>query len=186
MLRMIGRARIPPPRSRRLAHRGPQKHVLGGGRRAREAPQAEWLAADLAEHPALCTLTQWHFPRFSSAAHERSDVSQRDWEILHEAGAEIVLAGRDHVYERCGSQNAEGQPDPKLGLHLFTVGTGGGSLYGLGARLPKCEVREWAASGALVQTLYENRCERESVPAEGSRSPTVVRASAIPDVTWRD
>jgi len=79
---------------------------------ARGAPQAEWLAADLAGQPALCTLTYWHFSRFSSALQGRSDVVQRLWEILYEAGAEIVLAGHDPVYERFGSQDAQGQPDP--------------------------------------------------------------------------
>jgi hypothetical protein len=88
-------------------------------------------------------------------------------EFLYEAGAEIVLAGHDHVYERFGSQDAKGQPDPKRGLHQFTVGTGGGSLYGFGAPLPKSEVRESATFGVLVPTLYANRYEWESVPAEG-------------------
>lgn len=140
----------------------------GVGGYAREAPQAERLAADLDGHPALCTLTYWHFPRFSSAVHGRSDVVQRYWEILYEAGAEIVLAGHDHVYERFGSQDAQGQPDPERGLRQFTVGIGDGSLYGFGAPLPNSEVRESATFGVFVLTLYANRYEWEFVPAEGA------------------
>jgi len=134
----------------------------------REAPQAEWLAADLAAHPALCTLAYWHYPRFSSALRGNSDVVQRYWEILYEAGADVVLAGHDHVYERFGPQDAQGQADPERGLRQFTVGTGGGSLYGFGAPLPNSEVRESSTFGVLVLTLYEDRYEWEFVPAAGS------------------
>lgn len=31
------------------------------------SPQEQWLRADLAAHPAKCTLAYWHHPRFSSA-----------------------------------------------------------------------------------------------------------------------
>jgi hypothetical protein len=36
-------------------------------------------------------------------------------------GAEIVLAGHDHVYERFGSQDAQAQADPERGLRRFTA-----------------------------------------------------------------
>jgi len=84
------------------------------------------------------------------------------------SGAEIVLGGHDHVYERFGSQDAQGQPDPERGLRRFTVGTGGGSICGFGAPLPNSEVRESATFGVLVLTLCKNRyVEWESVPVEG-------------------
>ena len=33
------------------------------------SPQEQWLSADLAAHPANCTLAYWHHPRFSSGEH---------------------------------------------------------------------------------------------------------------------
>ena len=35
------------------------------------SPQEQWLRADLASHPATCTLAYWHHPRFSSGATSR-------------------------------------------------------------------------------------------------------------------
>jgi hypothetical protein len=133
-----------------------------------EAPQAEWLTADLREHPAVCTLAYWHFPRFSSGLHGSSDVVQRYWEILHGAGAEIVLVGHDHTYERFTPLDDRGQPDPERGLRQFVVGTGGGSLYGFPTILPGSEVREARTFGVLVLTLYEDRYEWEFVPVAGA------------------
>ena len=89
------------------------------------------------------------------------------WAGQLRSGAEIVLAGHDHVYERFGSQDAQGQPDPERGLRRFTVGTGGGRTCGFGGPLPNSEVREWTTFGVLVLTLYENRYEWEFVPVEG-------------------
>ncbi len=82
------------------------------------------------------------------------------------SGAAIVLVGHDHVYARFGSQDAQGQPDPKRGLRRFTVGTGSGSICMFGAPLPNSEVREAATFGVPVLTLCKNRCEWEYVPVE--------------------
>jgi len=84
------------------------------------------------------------------------------------SGAEIVLAGHDHIYERLGSQDAQAQPDPERGLRRFTVGTGGGSICGFGAALPNREVRESASFGVLVLTLCDSRHQWEFVPVEGA------------------
>jgi hypothetical protein len=83
------------------------------------------------------------------------------------SGAEIVLAGHDHVCEQFGSQDAQGQPDPERGLRRFTVGTRSGRICVFGAPLANSEVREAATFGVLVLTLCQNRCEWEFVPVEG-------------------
>ena len=82
--------------------------------------QLAWLVADLASHPVGCTLAYWHHPRFSSGAH--GDDLQTDplWRALATAGADIVLSGHDHDYERFALIN---------GIRSFVVGTGGRSLY---------------------------------------------------------
>ncbi|QNA90543.1 hypothetical protein G4G28_22260 [Massilia sp. Dwa41.01b] len=47
------------------------------------------------------------------------------WALLHAAGAELVLSGHDHDYERFAPQDADGRRDPG-GIRQFVVGTGGG------------------------------------------------------------
>lgn len=66
--------------------------------------QEKWLKADLAAHPAKCTLAYWHQPRFSSAIHGNDPAYDAFWRALYAAGAEIVLNGHDHDYERFGPQ----------------------------------------------------------------------------------
>ena len=44
---------------------------------------------------------------------------------LYEAGAELVLSGHDHVYERFAPQDADGRRDDARGIRQFVAGTGG-------------------------------------------------------------
>ena len=64
------------------------------------SPQEQWLRADLAAHPAACTLAYWHHPRFSSGRHGNNSACRPLWQALYDAGADLVLAGHDHDYER--------------------------------------------------------------------------------------
>src|SRR5581483_311146 len=54
--------------------------------------QAQWLRDDLAANPAVCTLALWHEPLYSSGQHGNLPVTQELWKILHQAGADVVLA----------------------------------------------------------------------------------------------
>jgi hypothetical protein len=130
-------------------------------------PQAVWLAEDLRAHPAECTLAYWHFPRYSSGRHGSMDVVDAYWDLLYQAGAEIVLTGHDHSYERFAPLDDRGIADPARGLREFVVGTGGGSHYGFPLVLPNSEVRDAATFGVLVLTLFEDHYTWEFVPVEG-------------------
>ena len=68
------------------------------------------------DHPADCTLAYWHFPRFSSGLHGSSTLVRAYWDLLYEAGAEVVLTGHDHSYERFAPQGTEGEADPVAGI----------------------------------------------------------------------
>ncbi|HSB89509.1 MAG TPA: metallophosphoesterase [Anaerolineales bacterium] len=134
----------------------------------RNDPQAEWLKADLAAHPGLCTLAYWHFPRFSSGHHGSMAEVDAYWDILYEAGAEVVLTGHDHDYERFAPQDGDGRADPERGLREFVVGTGGFSRYSFpGSPLGTSEVRDSSSFGILVLTLFEDHYEWEFVPIPG-------------------
>jgi hypothetical protein len=91
--------------------------------------QERWLRADLAAYPRRCVLAVWHHPLFSSGEHGSDRMTQALWQALEDAGAEIVVSGHDHDYERFGPQAATGTPDPD-GIVEYVVGTGGRSYYG--------------------------------------------------------
>src|SRR5206468_10877660 len=90
------------------------------------SPQERWLRADLAAHPAACTLAYWHHPRFSSGSnHGSSSALQPIWQALYDANADVVLSGHEHNYERFAPQDPAGRADAGRGIREFVVGTGG-------------------------------------------------------------
>jgi hypothetical protein len=84
------------------------------------AQQSAWLRAELRDHRTSCTVAVFHRPRYSSGAHGGDPRMDVFWKPLAAAGAELVLSGHDHHYERFA---------PRRGLRQFVVGTGGRSLY---------------------------------------------------------
>jgi hypothetical protein len=132
------------------------------------SPQVEWLQADLAANPRQCVLAYWHQPRWSSGSnHGNATEFQTLWQILYEAGAEVVLNGHEHNYERFTPMNATGQPDPQ-GLREFVVGTGGKSFYDFDSPLPTSEVRNDTTYGVLMLILRKSSYEWEFIPVAGS------------------
>jgi len=131
-----------------------------------DSPQVRWLRADLAAHPAHCTLAYWHHPRFGSAASERMRPA---WRALYDAGAELVLSGDVHAYERLAPLDPLGQPDAERGIRQFVVGTGGAPLgeFAAGAQAD-VEVRHSGAHGVLELSLTPSGYAWEFVPAGGA------------------
>jgi hypothetical protein len=131
--------------------------------------QGRWLRADLAAHPATCTIAYWHHPLFSSGTeHGGNESMQPVWQALYDAGADVVLAGHEHNYERFAPQDATGAMDLERGIRQFVVGTGGKSLYEFGEALPASEVRNADAMGVLKLRLYATGYEWEFVPIAGA------------------
>ena len=134
----------------------------------RGSKQEKWLREDLAAHPAPCVAAMWHHPRFSSGAEHGDDPEVRDlWKALTDAGADVVLAGHEHVYERFAPQTADGKADPEHGLRQFTVGTGGRELYGWGRVKPNSEVRDNKTFGVLQLTLHPDGYDWKFLPIDG-------------------
>ena len=123
-----------------------------GGCGAR-SPQATWLKADLAAHPTRCTLAYTHSARFSSGDHGNDELLRDLWQILHDAGADVVLSGHDHIYERFKPQDAAGRSDEKRGIRAFVVGTGGKGLGRYARGRPNSEIRDNSSIGVLTMTL---------------------------------
>ncbi len=131
------------------------------------SPQGQWLSADLAASPAACTLAYWHSPRFSSGYHGDDVAVQPLWQTLHDAGAEIVLTGHDHDYERFAPQTAAGAGEAASGIREFVVGTGGRSLRPFVAPRPNSEVRNAATFGVLGLKLAADAYEWRFIPVAG-------------------
>jgi hypothetical protein len=117
------------------------------------SPQGQWLAADLAAHPADCTLAAWHHPRYSSGPHGDDAVTGPLWDLLMRHRAELVLVGHDHIYERFAPQGNVSDRDIVRGLRQFTVGTGGRGLTGVQTVRPNVEARSVDRFGVLFLTL---------------------------------
>jgi len=132
------------------------------------SPQVAWLQEDLAENPSQCVLAYWHQPRWSSGATHGSNSSMQTlWQIFYGAGAELVLTGHEHNYERFAEMNASGAVVSQ-GLREFVVGTGGGSHYNFGAILPASQVRNSSTYGVLKLTLHTNSYDWQFIPIAGS------------------
>lgn len=92
------------------------------------SPQLRWLEAGLAAHPNRCTLAYWHHPRFSSAEDGDNAELSAAWELLYGAGAELVLNGHAHTYERFAPMKPDGVVDEDHGIRELIAGTGGAEL----------------------------------------------------------
>jgi hypothetical protein len=132
-----------------------------------DSRQAAWLAADLAANPRRCVLAIWHHSRFSSGEHGSNDSTETLWRILQAAGAEIVVSGHDHGYERFAPQDPAGAPD-EAGLVGFVAGTGGRSHYAFEDVQPNSLVRNGDTFGVLRLDLAPDSWTFEFLPVTGS------------------
>ena len=154
--------------------------------------QERWLRADLAAHQHQCTLAYFHHPRFSSDnRHGNWPAVGPFWDALYEYGAELVLSGHAHVYERFAPQTPQGTADPAFGIRQFVVGTGGNGHYGFRAAKPNSQVRNANTFGVLKLNLRpagydwlflpqagKTFTDAGSSACHGRRSPTSVTSSS--------
>ena len=100
--------------------------------------------------------------------HGNQSRMQAIWEALFRAGAEIVLSGHDHDYERFAPQDASGQVDSAFGVREFVVGTGGKSHYGFrDPPLANSQARNDDAFGVLRLQLDTDAYTWQFMPVAG-------------------
>ncbi len=130
--------------------------------------QEQWLRADLAANTKACTLAYFHHPRFNSgASHGNSTSVAPFWDALYQFGAEVILNGHEHLYERFAPQTPGAASDPANGIRQFTVGTGGRSFYSIGTIKANSEVRNNATYGVIRMTLSAGTYSWQFVPIAG-------------------
>jgi acid phosphatase type 7 len=140
--------------------------ALVGGCKVGSA-QEQWLRGDLAANPRECVLAMWHHPRFSSGMHGNDAITGDLWTDLYDAGAELVLNGHDHDYERFGPQTPGGRADPARGIVEMVVGTGGRSHYAFETIRANSLVRDDTTYGVLRLVLSSGGWSFEFLPVPG-------------------
>jgi Ca2+-binding RTX toxin-like protein len=130
------------------------------------SPQDSWLKSDLAATADTCTLAYWHHAVFSStrSGSEGKPFMQR----LYAAGADLVLTGHAHNYERFRPQTPDGEYDASTGITQFVVGVGGRGIEPFGGTAAtNSEVRIDTTFGVLILTLHPSSYDWQFVSVAG-------------------
>ncbi len=138
----------------------------------RGSEQEAWLRADLAASTADCTLAYWHHSRFSSGRYNQLTGTEPLWQTLYEHGADLILTGHDHIYERHAPQTPIGDARDDYGIRAFIVGTGGHSHVPVREpRRPTSEIANDDTFGVLELKLQPGGYDWEFL-AEAGRTFT--------------
>jgi hypothetical protein len=131
--------------------------------------QEQWLAADLAAHSNDCTLAYFHHSVFSAGGQEpqTNEKLLPFWNDLYDAGADLVLAGHDHNYQRLPQLDGNGEPDDN-GVREIIVGTGGINLGSPNFPYPGTEVFITDAFGVLELTLHASSYDWRFLKEDGT------------------
>ena len=134
--------------------------------------QTAWMTRELAARPTRCTMAIWHRPLFTSSAApagvQAPGKLPRWWRALYDGGADVVLHGHVHSYERFAELSPEGVVDTARGIREFVVGTGGSGLYDFMA-VPKAGSQKRIKTyGVLKLTLWPTRYKWQFIDVKGS------------------
>jgi hypothetical protein len=116
--------------------------------------QAQWLKQRLAASKARWKLVTMHHPPYSSGPHLSTTYMQwpyREW------GADLVLAGHDHTYERINVG----------GLTYVVTGLGGASIYAFSVPIDGSTVRYNEKYGAGLIEADSSRLNARFFTADG-------------------
>ncbi|MDF2712020.1 MAG: alkaline phosphatase [Nonomuraea muscovyensis] len=135
--------------------------------------QVTWLKNDLARNTRKCIAAYWHHPLFNSGSKGYNPVSLPAWRALHAAGADLILTGHDHVYERFRPQDPDGKATP-AGPLAVTAGLGGADTYTFEHEVhPNSLVRLTNLHGVLKLTLTDTGFSGQLVQDDGRIRDTI-------------
>jgi hypothetical protein len=132
--------------------------------------QNNFLEQDLATTQP-CVLAFWHHPLFSSRTASGGTPlpgPKAFWDDLYAAGADIVLNGHAHYYQRYAKQDPAGRAASN-GIREFIVGTGGKSHDGFsGTQDPDFEFGLGSSYGVLKLQLDDHSYSWQFVAVNGA------------------
>ena len=132
------------------------------------SPEEQWLRQDLRANANSCTVAYMHDSLFTSSGQPATAV-QPLWQALYDNGADLVLSGDSHYYERFAPQTPAGAADSTKGIAEFIVGTGGAALTSLpSTRAANSQVVNASSYGVLKLLLHPSGYEWQFLPAGGS------------------
>jgi len=108
----------------------------------RSSAQAEWLHQSMEASESAWNVVYFHHPPYSSGLH--GSTTWMRWPFA-EWGADAVLAGHDHSYERLLVD----------GIPYIVNGLGGGAIYYFVNPLAESQARYSAGHGAMLVTATE-------------------------------
>jgi len=118
------------------------------------SPQAVWLQNALAGSTRPWQIVYFHTAPYSSGRHGSTEWMRwpyKDW------GADAVLAGHDHTYERLSIG----------GLPYFVNGLGGGGIYQFVNILDGSQVRYNAGHGAMLVEATDSQITFQFISSQG-------------------
>jgi acid phosphatase type 7 len=130
------------------------------------SPQGQWLQADLAAHPALCTLALFHYPFYSSTTNQEP-AAQPLWAMLYAGKVDLIVNGHAHNYERFAPQDANGNLDLVNGIPEIVAGTGGNGLQSFTTIVANSLVHNNSTYGVLKLTLHSSSYDWQFIPIPG-------------------
>jgi len=137
--------------------------------------QADWLSKDLASHPAQCTLAYMHHPLYATGTGGLEPRVKPLWQILYNNGADVILNGHDHRYERLARIDPNDNPDPNYGIRPLIAGTGGDPGSGTTAtNEPNSQLKIFGTAGILRMDLSDTYYRWQFVAVDGTANGTVM------------
>lgn len=140
-------------------------------------PQYDWLAEDLEANEAECTLAYFHHPRVAWIKWINADWNDEGelrsdpfWDLLYGAGADVVLAGHEHFYQRWYPMDGDLNLDRERGIVQIIAGGGGESLQAVGSwnHRPATVAASFGGGyGFLEMKLRAHGYDWGYVPAQG-------------------
>ena len=136
------------------------------------SPQYAFVADAIAQEPDKCRMVVWHQPRFTSSQNYDGLKNMGDlYQLLYDNGADILVVGNSHHYERFEPLDPTGTPAAD-GIANFTVGTGGAPYTEFGEPLAGSIVRNNQSRGVVKFTLDDDRYSWEFLNVEGDLEDT--------------
>jgi len=90
-----------------------------------DSPQGRWLRNDLANNANhQCTMAYFHRPLYSTGTNVAGPDVKPFWSMLHDQGADLIVNGHAHRYERFAPMTPNGARSEN-GIRQIVAGTGG-------------------------------------------------------------